>query len=96
MTRSAMSMPDPATIPPPVPPVLRPWTAPLAIVDRVAALMDRATGRLTSRLGQATWGVLHGLGSHRWRESWETDLDRGWRQYRGSRCTICDIPWEGW
>ena len=44
----------------------------------------------------AVWSVLHTLGAHRWRDGYETDPERGWSRYRGSRCTICDEPWEGW
>jgi hypothetical protein len=81
---------------PPQPVSLRRWAAPLALLDRVAGVFDRATGRVVSRVADGTWEVLHVLGAHRWREGWETNLERGWRQYRGSRCTICDVPWEGW
>ena len=76
--------------------MLRRWTAPLALLDGMADLLDRASGRVVSRIGDGTWEVLHVLGAHRWRDGWETNLERGWRQYRGSRCTICDVPWEGW
>ena len=51
---------------------------------------------LATRVADSTWSVLHVLGAHRWREGYETDLDKGWSRYRGSRCTICDSPWEGW
>ena len=51
---------------------------------------------LMNRVADAAWSVLHTLGAHRWREGYETDLERGWSRYRGSRCTICDDPWEGW
>ena len=81
---------------PPRPPALRRWVAPLAALDAIAAGMDRATGRVTSVLAAGGWEVMHVLGAHRWREAWETNLERGWRQYRGSRCAICDAPWEGW
>jgi hypothetical protein len=76
--------------------MLRRWAAPLALLDGMAALLDHATGRVVSRVADGSWEVLHVLGAHRWREGWETNLERGWRQYRGSRCTICDVPWEGW
>ena len=49
-----------------------------------------------ARIADATWSVLHVLGAHRWREGYEIDLERGWSRYRGSRCTVCDSPWEGW
>ena len=51
---------------------------------------------LFTHLGDAVWSVLHMLGAHRWRDGYETDLERGWSRYRGSRCTVCDAPWEGW
>jgi hypothetical protein len=51
---------------------------------------------LVTRIGDAAWSVLHVLGAHRWRDGYETDAERGWSRYRGSRCTICDSPWEGW
>ena len=89
-----MASPEPTF--PPRPPALRRWSAPLAALDAIAAIFDRLTGRLTSRLADASWELLHVLGAHRWQEGWETNLERGWRQYRGSRCTICDAPWEGW
>ena len=56
------------------------------------------SGRMlvANRVADAIWGVLHTLGAHRWRDGYETDLERGWSRYRGSRCTICDEPWEGW
>ena len=81
---------------PPRPPALRRWSVPLVLLDAIAASMDRATGRLTSGIASGAWEVLHVLGAHRWREGWETNVERGWRQYRGSRCAICDTPWEGW
>jgi hypothetical protein len=81
---------------PPTPSTLRRWAGAIALLDAITGLIDRATGRVVSRVADGTWEVLHVLGAHRWREGWETNLDRGWRQYRGSRCTICDSPWEGW
>lgn len=51
---------------------------------------------ISTRVGDAVWSALHVLGAHRWREGYETDVERGWSRYRGSRCTICDSPWEGW
>jgi hypothetical protein len=62
----------------------------------LGARVTRAPLDLATRIADATWGVLHVLGSHRWREGYETDLERGWSRYRGSRCSICDVPWEGW
>ena len=64
----------------------------LSVQTRVARLhTDFAT-----RVADSAWSALHVLGAHRWREGWETDLEKGWSRYRGSRCTICDEPWEGW
>jgi hypothetical protein len=68
------------------------------------ALPDRATSlRLTARmrwLGERATSrarvVLHGFGAHHWQEGYEENLERGWRRYRGLRCTVCDDPWEGW
>ncbi len=62
----------------------------------LGARVARAPLNFASRMTDATWNVLHVLGAHRWREGYETDLERGWSRYRGSRCTICDSPWEGW
>lgn len=59
---------------------------------RVARLQ---TG-VSNRIADAAWSALHAIGAHRWRDGYETDLERGWSRYRGSRCTICDSPWEGW
>jgi len=91
-----MPTPDPTSIPPPLPPSIRRWAGPVLLLDAIAELLDRATGRLISRVGDASWSAVHVFGAHRWREGWETNLERGWRQYRGSRCAICDAPWEGW
>jgi hypothetical protein len=92
---SAMPISDPASVPPP-PPQLRRWSAALVLLDAIADRLDRVSGRFVSRVGDGVWEFLHLIGAHRWREGWETNLERGWRQYRGSRCTICDAPWEGW
>jgi hypothetical protein len=92
----AMPTPEPTLVPPPSRSLLRRWAAPLVLLDAVAGALERATGRLTARIRGVAWDVLHVLGAHRWREGWETNIERGWRQYRGSRCTICDVPWEGW
>lgn len=70
--------------------------APLRALDAVADRFDAATMRLANAVADRAWVVLHVMGAHRWREGYETDLERGWRQYRGSRCTICEAPWEGW
>jgi hypothetical protein len=66
--------------------------ADLSVGGRVA----RLPAEVITRIADTTWSALHVLGAHRWREGWETDLERGWSRYRGSRCTICDEPWEGW
>jgi hypothetical protein len=61
---------------------------------RVAALAvpTNPLGRIVDTM----WLAAHAIGAHRWRDGYEEDPDRGMRQYRGSRCTICDSPWEGW
>ena len=61
-----------------------------------AARLETAPEMIVNRAADAVWSVLHALGAHRWREGFETDLERGWSRYRGSRCTVCDEPWEGW
>jgi hypothetical protein len=92
----AMPTPERTLLPPPSRSLVRRWRAPLVLLDAVAERLDRARRQLTARVRAAGWDVLHVLGAHRWREGWETNIERGWRQYRGSRCTICDVPWEGW
>jgi hypothetical protein len=62
----------------------------------VTARVARGPFQLANRVADSVWSVLHVLGAHRWRDGYETDLERGWSRYRGSRCTICDEPWEGW
>jgi hypothetical protein len=62
----------------------------------LSARVARAPFDVASRIADAGWGVVHVLGAHRWRDGYETDVERGWSRYRGSRCTICDSPWEGW
>jgi hypothetical protein len=62
----------------------------------VGAHLESGPHTLLARVADAGWSVLHTLGAHRWREGYETDLERGWSRYRGSRCAICDSPWEGW
>jgi hypothetical protein len=68
--------------------------------DRAGASMTARVARLqtgvSARIADAAWVALHVMGAHRWRDGYETDLERGWSRYRGSRCTICDEPWEGW
>ena len=73
-------------------------TPPPAVGLERAVAAHLETGQLTlmSRVADTLWSVLHTLGAHRWREGYETDLERGWSRYRGSRCTVCDEPWEGW
>ena len=60
------------------------------------ARVARGPVTIANYIADAAWSVLHTLGAHRWRDGYETDLERGWSRYRGSRCTICDEPWEGW
>jgi hypothetical protein len=62
----------------------------------VTARVARAQTDLATRIVDGAWSALHALGAHRWRDGYETDPDRGWSRYRGSRCTVCDVPWEGW
>ena len=62
----------------------------------VTARVARLQSGVATRVADTAWTALHALGAHRWREGWETDLEKGWSRYRGSRCTICDEPWEGW
>ena len=62
----------------------------------VQARVARFQTDVATRVADRAWNALHVLGAHRWREGWETDSDKGWSRYRGSRCTICDSPWEGW
>jgi hypothetical protein len=62
----------------------------------VTARVLRVQTDLVTRIGNTAWSALHVLGAHRWRDGYETDAERGWSRYRGSRCTICDSPWEGW
>jgi hypothetical protein len=62
----------------------------------LVARLEEARSAAGARALSALWSALHVLGAHRWQEGYETDLERGWRRYRGSRCSICDAPWEGW
>jgi len=62
----------------------------------VSTRVLRVQTDVLARVGDSVWSVMHVLGAHRWREGYETDAERGWSRYRGSRCTICDSPWEGW
>ena len=49
-----------------------------------------------SRAVEVVWLAVHAIGVHRWRDGYEVDTARGMQQYRGSRCMVCDAPWEGW
>ncbi len=62
----------------------------------MTARVARFQTDLASRIADTAWSALHVLGAHRWREGYETDPERGMSRYRGSRCTVCDVPWEGW
>lgn len=62
----------------------------------IEARAERGPLLLLNRVSDGVWSFFHTLGAHRWRDGYETDLERGWSRYRGSRCTICDEPWEGW
>lgn len=61
----------------------------------ITARVARLQTDLATRISDTAWSALHALGAHRWREGYETDPDRGMSRYRGSRCTVCDDPWEG-
>jgi hypothetical protein len=69
---------------------------PLASIDPPDVRVARASSGAAARIADAAWQVLHLMGAHRWRDGYETDSERGWSRYRGSRCTVCDSPWEGW
>jgi hypothetical protein len=91
----------PGTQPPPEPITFEARIEPGALAAAragasVTARVARFQTDIATRISGATWSVLHPLGAHRWREGYETDADRGMSRYRGSRCTICDDPWEGW
>jgi hypothetical protein len=73
----------------------RAYVAPVTDIS-VAARVARLQVDVATRIADTAWAGLHAIGAHRWREGWETDLEKGWSRYRGSRCTICDEPWEGW
>jgi hypothetical protein len=63
-------------------------TRTIRLADRMRWLSARTTARV--------WVVIHQFGPHHWQDGYEEDLERGWRRYRGLRCTVCDEPWEGW
>jgi hypothetical protein len=73
----------------------RSYPAPRSGASMTARVLRLQTDAAT-RIADSAWSILHVLGAHRWREGYETDLEKGWSRYRGSRCTICDDPWEGW
>ena len=73
------------------PPMDRPRAA-----ASVTARVLRLHTDVATRVSDTAWSALHALGAHRWRDGIETDDEQGWTRYRGSRCTICDSPWEGW
>ena len=62
----------------------------------VTARVLRVHTDAATRVADKVWSALHAIGAHRWRDGIEIDDERGWTRYRGSRCTICDTPWEGW
>lgn len=70
--------------------------SPASVGFGVTPRVARIQTDLATRITDTAWSALHSLGAHRWRESYETDPDRGMSRYRGSRCTVCDDPWEGW
>jgi hypothetical protein len=70
----------------------------MTLLDPTTSLRIAARARwLHEQVADAIWSVIHAnLGTHRWREGYEVNVERGWRRYRGLRCAICDEPWEGW
>ena len=64
--------------------------------NRPVVAVAAAPANPVSRFVDAIWLAFHAVGAHRWRDGYDVDAERGMRQYRGSRCTICDSPWEGW
>lgn len=93
-----MPVPDPAGRPDAALHPSRDLRAVVALRSGVAvtARVSRLQTSMATRIADTTWSALHALGAHRWREGWETDAEKGWSRYRGSRCSICDEPWEGW
>ena len=63
---------------------------------RAVAIAANAPASPFSRFVDTIGLAFHAVGAHRWRDGYDVDTDRGMRQYRGSRCAICDSPWEGW
>ena len=68
----------------------------MALLDRTSLRLAARFRVLSIRASGSAWQFLHRLGAHPWQDGWDEDLDRGWRRYRGLRCTVCDEPWEGW
>jgi hypothetical protein len=68
----------------------------MALLERATTIRLSAMRWLGDRASTRAWSVLHVLGAHHWQDGYEEDLERGWRRYRGARCTVCDAPWEGW
>lgn len=62
--------------------------------ERASFSMWRALGPIL--VGSFTYGVraeiLHRVGLHTFTDCWEEG--DGYRQFRGSRCAICDDPWS--
>lgn len=81
-----------------MPPSTQPPTTPdvFTLERSLDAPVGRRSFAPTGRIADVVWNALHVLGAHHWRDGYETNLERGWSRYRGSRCTICDEPWEGW
>jgi hypothetical protein len=71
-------------------------TLAVGVLDAIAVVLVRLATASLGRVADGGWQVLHVLGTHRWRDGFEVNLERGWRRYRGSHCAICDVPWEGW
>lgn len=68
----------------------------MALLDRTSVRLVARVRILSIRATGSMWRALHQLGAHHWQDGWDEDLERGWRRYRGLRCTVCDEPWEGW
>lgn len=71
-------------------------TSPGGPASSIQRGLERAADSAAKAFTDRLWAVLHVLGAHRWSEGYEVDPERGMTRYRGSRCTICDSPWEGW
>ena len=68
----------------------------MALLDRTSLRLAARFRVLSIRASGSAWQFVHRLGAHHWQDGWDEDLERGWRRYRGLRCTVCDEPWEGW